>query len=154
MKQQIPFRITLMILAIFIITSCSSTRHASRSQIQDQHTRANSSKIVNPTAVNSVSTVSPNQPNLTLMDYLKRVPGVQISGNMVLVRGMNSITQGHEPLYVIDNAPVGNSYAQAAGAVDMNDIKTVSVLRDVASTTQYGMRGSNGVIVIITKKGN
>ncbi len=90
-----------------------------------------------------------------LADYLRRVPGVLVTGSSgnysVLIRGISSISGSNEPLYVIDRMQVG-SYEQATAMVDPNDIAYVEVLKDVASTTAYGMRGSNGVIIIHTKK--
>jgi TonB-dependent SusC/RagA subfamily outer membrane receptor len=79
---------------------------------------------------------------------------VRGSGNdvSVFVRGTSSATQQQEPLYVINTSPVGNSYQQANNSVDVNDISNVTVLKDVASTNQYGMRGAHGVIVIRTKR--
>ena len=92
---------------------------------------------------------------LELADYLRRVPGVLVTGGngnySVLVRGISSIGGSNEPLYVIDRMQVGN-YNQAAAMVDPNDIAYVEVLKDVASTTAYGMQGANGVIIIHTKK--
>jgi len=89
-----------------------------------------------------------------LADYLRRVPGISVTkrGNSysVLVRGMSSIGGSNEPLYVIDRTQVG-SYDQAASLVDPNDIARVEVLKTVASTNPYGMRGANGVIIIHTK---
>ena len=92
---------------------------------------------------------------LELADYLRRVPGVLVtrrgSTYSVLVRGISSMGGSNEPLYVIDRNQVG-SYEQAAAMIDPNDIARVEVLKDVASTTAYGMRGANGVIIIHSKK--
>lgn len=90
-----------------------------------------------------------------LADYLRRVPGLSVTKRgesySVLVRGMSSISYSNEPLYVVDRTQIG-SYEQAAAIVDPNDIERVEVLKDVASTSSYGFRGSNGVIIIHTKK--
>ena len=100
--------------------------------------------------------VEPTQQNLPLYAYLRKVPGVQVSVQgqenvRVLVRGMSTINMENDPLFVIDNVPVGNSYAQAANMVDVNDIQYVSVLKDPSETSIYGFRGSNGIILIKTK---
>ena len=100
--------------------------------------------------------VEPSQQNLPLYAYLRRVPGVQVSVQgqdnvRVLVRGLSTINMENDPLFVIDNVPVGNSYAQAANMVDVNDIQYVSVLKDPSETSIYGFRGSNGIIMIRTK---
>lgn len=97
-----------------------------------------------------------NIQNLPLVDYLRRVPGLSVSGQGsnvdVSIRGLATINGINSPLYVIDNDPIGNNYNQAASMVDTNDIRSVSVLKDAVSTISYGTRGSNGVIMIKTKK--
>ncbi|MDB5158315.1 MAG: TonB-dependent receptor [Mucilaginibacter sp.] len=67
-------------------------------------------------------------------------------GPHVQIRGANSITGNNEPLYVTD----GNI---GAAPDDPNDVETVEVLKDAASTAIYGSRGSNGVVLITTKSG-
>jgi TonB-dependent SusC/RagA subfamily outer membrane receptor len=107
----------------------------------------------------ATSTVTPTNSSLSLFDYLRKVPGVQVSGtesnpNIMVRTSFNSSYSSNQPLFVIDGRPVGNNYQTAAGMVDVNDIKSITVLKDVASTSEYGMQGSNGVIVIRLKKGN
>ncbi|MGB0523169.1 MAG: SusC/RagA family TonB-linked outer membrane protein [Flammeovirgaceae bacterium] len=68
----------------------------------------------------------------------------------VTLRGINSISSGTTPLYVIDGVPV--SSAQFA-SLNPNDFESVNVLKDAAAAAIYGSRGANGVIVITTKKG-
>jgi len=95
---------------------------------------------------------------LTLAEYLQTTPGLQISYQseepVITIRGLQSLGGEQEPLYIIDGAQVGNSYRSAADIVDPNDIKNIMVLKDLASTSSYGLRGSNGVIVIKTGKKN
>ncbi len=80
----------------------------------------------------------------------------------IRIRGISSITAGNEPLYVIDGVPVSNGNVGASGAysslsslagLDNNNIKSITVLKDASATAQYGARGSNGVILITTKRG-
>jgi TonB-linked SusC/RagA family outer membrane protein len=68
-------------------------------------------------------------------------------GPRVQIRGANSITGNTEPLYVTD----GNI---GAAPDDPNDVETIEVLKDAASTAIYGSRGSNGVVLITTKSGH
>jgi outer membrane receptor protein involved in Fe transport len=93
---------------------------------------------------------------MQLVDYLRRIPGLQIDqrGNdvTIMIRGANSISGENSPLFVIDNQAIGNSYNDAVSAVDVNDIKYVNVLKGPEGQQLYGMRGFNGVIQIITKK--
>jgi TonB-dependent SusC/RagA subfamily outer membrane receptor len=90
-----------------------------------------------------------------LGEYLRGISGVQVSktgsGYSILVRGTVSNAGSTEPLFVVDKTPVGG-YDQAAAVVDPNNIRRVEVLKDVASTTAYGMRGANGVIIIHMNK--
>lgn len=83
-----------------------------------------------------------------------RVPGIRIGrasdGRVVMmVRGQSSL-EPQEPLFVVDGVPLGN--AANFLAVDRNDIESIEVLRDAASTAMYGLRGSAGVIVVKTKR--
>lgn len=91
-----------------------------------------------------------------------QVAGLQISttsgapgGNTtILVRGISSITGGIEPLFVIDGYPVNNvGYSNPLSTINPNDIESIDVLKDASSTAIYGSRGSNGVIIITTKRG-
>ncbi len=86
----------------------------------------------------------------SLGDYLKRVPGLQYVNQVYQVRGLQSMSES-EPLYVVNGVLIGNSYLTASSSVDVNDIESVNVLKDVGSTNKYGMRGSHGVIEIRTK---
>jgi TonB-dependent SusC/RagA subfamily outer membrane receptor len=92
---------------------------------------------------------------LTLADYLRRVPGVLVTGagaaTRVEIRGVSSFLLSNEPLYVIDGNPIGTRYADAASAVPVREIDYVRVLKGTDASI-YGVRGGNGVILIVTKK--
>src|SRR2546430_4960436 len=67
----------------------------------------------------------------------------------VTVRGVRSIAAGNQPLYVVDGVPL------AGGIEDFNPaiIQSIEVLKDASATAVYGSRGSNGVILITTRRG-
>jgi TonB-linked SusC/RagA family outer membrane protein len=67
----------------------------------------------------------------------------------IRVRGGMSITGDNTPLYIVDGVQVEN----ALSTISPQDIQTIDVLKDAASTAIYGARGSNGVIIITTKSG-
>ncbi|MFA6060937.1 MAG: SusC/RagA family TonB-linked outer membrane protein, partial [Taibaiella sp.] len=69
----------------------------------------------------------------------------------IRVRGVGSITAGNDPLYVIDGFPVD---AEAFANTNMENIESIEVLKDAASAAIYGSRGSNGVILVTTKRGS
>lgn len=86
-----------------------------------------------------------------------KLAGVQISMTegapgadaVINIRGRGSITQSGEPLYVVDGIPTDN----ALSILNPQDIESLDVLKDAASTAIYGSRGANGVVVITTKGG-
>ncbi|HCZ36651.1 MAG TPA: SusC/RagA family TonB-linked outer membrane protein [Cytophagales bacterium] len=98
-----------------------------------------------------------------------RAAGVQISlpngvlnnAPVIRVRGVNSISQSSYPLIVIDGIPVtagdnlGTTSVPNNPLADINpsDIESIDVLKDAASTSIYGSRGANGVILVTTKRG-
>ena len=81
-------------------------------------------------------------------------PGAAVS---VRIRGVNTITGSSEPLYIIDGVPTsGEAGAEGLSplaALNPNDIESVNILKDASATAIYGSRGSNGVVLITTKKG-
>lgn len=66
------------------------------------------------------------------------------------IRGTSSIYAGVEPLFIVDGVPVSSS---EFSAINSADIESFSVLKDASSTSIYGARAANGVIVITTKRG-
>jgi TonB-linked SusC/RagA family outer membrane protein len=86
-----------------------------------------------------------------------RLPGVAISQTssqpgatmQIRIRGTRSLTATNDPLVVLDGIP----YPGSIGDLDMNDVKSLDVLKDASATAIYGSRGANGVILITTYKG-
>ena len=83
--------------------------------------------------------------------------GVQVINNSgrpgddgtVVIRGLGSMTANSSPLYVIDGVPSDIPL----NSISYSDIESITVLKDAASTSLYGSRAGNGVILITTKKG-
>ncbi|KAA6439143.1 TonB-dependent receptor [Dyadobacter flavalbus] len=86
-----------------------------------------------------------------------RLAGVQINqttgkpgqGMSVRIRGQVSVSAGSDPLYVIDGFPITGNI----GTINPDEIEDISILKDAASTSLYGSRAANGVVLITTKKG-
>ncbi len=86
-----------------------------------------------------------------------RLAGVQINqatgkpgqGISIRIRGQVSVSAGSDPLYVVDGFPITGNIAQ----LNPDEIEDLSVLKDAASTSLYGSRAANGVVLITTKKG-
>ncbi len=87
---------------------------------------------------------------------LGKLAGVQVkpvSGEpgvapQIRIRGIGSISAGAGPLYVVDGFPTAN-----IETLNPNDIETLDILKDASATAIYGSRGSNGVVIINTKRG-
>lgn len=85
-----------------------------------------------------------------------RLAGVQINqttgipgqGMSVRIRGQVSVSAGSDPLYVVDGFPITGNI----GSMNPDEIDDITVLKDAASTSLYGSRAANGVVLITTKK--
>ncbi|GAB3851481.1 TonB-dependent receptor [Hymenobacter terrigena] len=93
---------------------------------------------------------------VTVLDALQgQASGVQINtesqpggGASIRIRGTGTFLGGSDPLYVVDGVPMEN-----INGINPNDVQSMEVLKDAASTAIYGSRSANGVIIITTKKG-
>ncbi len=87
----------------------------------------------------------------TILDVMKgRIPGVNIFGDKVIIRGPNSLMGPSTPLYLIDGVPTYD--VEMVKSIPVEQIDRVEVLKG-PSAAIYGMRGANGVIAIYTKRG-
>ena len=94
-----------------------------------------------------------------------KIAGVNVNSNsgepggsaQIRIRGGASLNASNNPLIVIDGMPMDNNATKGASnalaLVNPNDIESFTVLKDASATAIYGSRGSNGVIIITTKKG-
>ncbi|ARS33979.1 SusC/RagA family TonB-linked outer membrane protein [Pontibacter actiniarum] len=71
------------------------------------------------------------------------------AGPEIRIRGIGSINSSNDPLYVVDGTPYPGSIAN----LNVDDIESISILKDASSTALYGARATNGVVMITTKKG-
>jgi len=104
----------------------------------------------------STSEVKVDNPSISLEDYLKRVPGISVSGSgsniQIRVRGTISQHGNPSPLFVVDGNRYGRDFSRAKSAVPVNMIDSIRVLKGVEASSQYGEEGGAGVIVITTKR--
>jgi len=91
--------------------------------------------------------------------------GVAGASTSVRIRGVNTLSGGAEPLYVIDGIPLMNDDISESSSrngynisplslINPNDIENITILKDASATAIYGSRGANGVILITTKSGS
>ena len=100
-----------------------------------------------------------------------QIPGVNVitstgapgSGAQIQVRGVSAIGAGGSPLYVVDGFPISPASAQDQNSfvmrnplndIPVNDIESITVLKDASAAAIYGSRAANGVVIITTKRGN
>lgn len=83
--------------------------------------------------------------------YVASASGLPGTPGRVTIRGIGSLQGGNtNPLYIVDGVPIEPA---SFAALNPEDFESISVLKDAASSAQYGSRAANGVIVITTKKG-
>ena len=98
---------------------------------------------------------------------IRQSSGAPGASSQITIRGARSFDGNNQPLYVIDGMPINTSADFSTGSsvsganfadrsIDINpeDIETINVLKGQAASALYGIRASNGVIVITTKRGN
>ncbi|WP_343584031.1 TonB-dependent receptor [Flavobacterium sp.] len=91
------------------------------------------------------------------------------AGVNVTIRGVGSIRSGSTPLFVVDGVPLSNDDVSPSGSnvgfgtssaknplnfLNTSDIESITVLKDASASAIYGARGSNGVVLVTTKKGS
>lgn len=133
---------------------------------QQQRNRIQAASVIKAEDFRNMPIVSPTQ---ALQGQAAGVNMVNSSGLLgaasnVQVRGASSLLGGTQPLYVIDGVPLNDdvlSGGQGGGSglnplIDLNpnDIESMTVLKDAAAVAIYGSRGTNGVILIRTRRGN
>lgn len=125
--------------------------------------------------VRAVSLVEAQQPNL--VNALQgKVAGVQITNSggapgaasTILIRGGTSLSGNNQPLFIVDGIPIDNSAPVSRGTglgaqstvnsnrgIDINpeDIESITILKGPAAAVLYGLRASEGAIIITTKRG-
>lgn len=138
----------LTILAVALAAvSCSSARraYAPNEEVVNvgygKQVRNKSSYSVENVPIDKTISTSNN-----IYEYLRgKVAGLQVVGNKIYIRGVNSMNSSTDPLILVDGMEVTD-----ISILNPNDIKDISVLKD-ASASIYGVRGANGVILITTK---
>ena len=127
-------------------------------------------------SVASVKSVDINETGLgsPINGLQGKIAGVQISAassdpgasTRIFIRGIHSISQGTQPLIVVDGVPIANNstnstslnggfdFGNGLNTINPNDIESMEVLKSSAATALYGSRGANGVIMITTKNGS
>lgn len=125
---------------------------------------------------NAISTLKIDEGNIKLSSLSPaqllqgRIAGVNMSlgtGNLgarerISIRGISSLSASNEPLYVVDGIPIVNSNGNlydygdrmsSLTSLNLNDVESIEILKDAASSAIYGSRATNGVVLITTRSG-
>lgn len=143
----------LPVLVIGLICACA---HGNRTGAAQTEGEAGHPQPPPPTKVVTAEDIQ-RTPAAPLDQVLTaRFPGVWITrtsdgGISVRIRGTTSLQASSEPLYVLDGMPVQSGPDGALTGIVLADIASIEVLKDAISTSMYGLRGANGVILIKTK---
>ena len=125
--------------------------------VTDGYRKFTTARAISATSVVSSETIE-NRPNSSALQTLQgQVAGFNITTGSgqpgaisnTLIRGIGSLNGNTEPLYVIDGVPQSGSSFRA---INPEDIESVNVLKDAVGAALYGNRGSNGVVVVTTRK--
>lgn len=87
--------------------------------------------------------------SISVLDQIRKLPGVMVSGNSILIRGTNTLISSTDPLVLLDGSPYPVS---SINSIDPNMVQNITVLKDT-ETSMYGVQGANGVILITTQRG-
>ena len=121
----------------------------------------NAQKTINIDNYTSISLDNELKNNLSSDIRLTNYSGTPAAGSAMLIRGINSLNANVQPLIVVDGVILDNqedkrsihegNIVNSLSSIDVNDIQSVSVLKD--GTSLYGSKGGNGVILISTNRG-
>jgi TonB-linked SusC/RagA family outer membrane protein len=125
--------------------------------------RVNTDVISKQPVANPIMALTGRMPGV----YVQQTSGVPGGAVNIQIRGRNSISNGTDPLYVVDGVPFSSQTLSSSSvsnifftsgvsplnSINPSDIESIEVLKDADATSIYGSRGSNGVVLITTKKG-
>jgi len=111
-------------------------------------------KTFNKGVVNSPQELIAGRTAGVVVTSISGAPG---NTSTIRIRGGSSLNASNDPLIVIDGVPMSNNNLGGSpnvlSTINPNDIETFTVLKDASATAIYGLRASNGVIIITTKRG-
>lgn len=129
-------------IALIGVTACSSSKNSS---------------ATNDESYGGTTEVNVDNSSISLADYLRRVSGVQVSGNgssaTITVRGTGTMIGDSSPLFVLDAVKSGRDFGRISRLVNMSEVIKIRVLKGIEASAGYGQQGGNGVIEIYTDNG-
>ena len=116
-----------------------------KSSFTGSATQINSEKI----ALRPLSNITNAIEGATAGVQVSSASGQPGSGQSIRIRGFGSVNASNDPLYIVDGVPFSGNMSN----INPDDIETITVLKDAASSALYGNKAANGVVLITSKKG-
>lgn len=144
-------KIAILIIFAVISVSCGTASRSSSASSEDDVLNIGYGNQIKDHNTYSISKLEVKEKEIasynSIYDYINgRIPGVQVNGTKIIIRGVGTITGETDPLILVDGVQTDDiSY------INPNDVADVTVLKD-ASASIYGVQGANGVILITTKR--
>jgi TonB-dependent SusC/RagA subfamily outer membrane receptor len=153
MSLSLPHPLLSCGLLVALMSACASANSAGTGRTPPDRPLPppDQGTIVTANDLDQGTTVDPIERTLA-----GRVAGVIVTntadgGISIRIRGQTTVNGETEPLYIIDGLPVLPGPGGSLTGINPKDIASIEVLKDASATAFYGMRGSNGVILIKTK---
>ena len=152
-------RFASILIGVFYLTSCANRPAAVKPVGEELMISDGYSETSSKNYTGAASTIGGMEQAVPLDVYLRKVPGVSVTGQgagaQVRIRGIaNTVMADPEPLFIVNGVPFSGGFSVLQNMIPTVDIKSISVLKDASSTSIYGSRAANGVIVIQLKKRN
>ena len=132
-------RFILFLAFGLFLGACSSTKSTSKTKDKVTRTQA-----------------SDNLENISLVNYLRKIPGLRVSGDdtngsVQVLGGGGGLLTSNQPLFVLDGVNIGRSLSRAANMIVVTNIGEIRVLKPGSDASYYGVQGASGVIEIVSK---
>lgn len=148
----------LIIIGFFCagLLSCSSSKSIVSSN-NDEQINQGYGTIDSKNSTTAISEIDMDneEDNVSWMNLFQRTSGVTVKGDgndiSLQIRAKKTMNSGDQPLFVVDDRIMGNGFHNIS-FIDPMMVDRISILKDGASTSIYGSRGADGVILITLKK--
>lgn len=142
MKTTSTFPLIILLIALFSFQACA-TSSTSSSDERETSDRSEEKELVSDVKIN---------PNGTLEDHLRRIPGLEIYDTYVQVRGPKSIHRsGREgALFVVNSVPMGENFSRVKSLIYMENVTSINVYTGGDAFRRYGSSAAYGLIEITT----
>lgn len=139
-------RIYIWILPLLIACSCGTQKSTTASEVVRQE-KSDGYMTTETTSIQHLDVKDSDRTYQSFADYVQaNVGGVEVTpSGGIIIRGVSTFNGSTQPLILLDGMEVHDT-----STINPNDIQSVDVIKD-GSTATYGMRGSNGVILITSK---